>query len=347
VPRVRGLVLTSWLMAAGILLLAAVLGPQPGRTQPLAPVPAAPVPASPLKVAAILPSPANDLSWTQALHVGLQQLEREGRIEYAFTESVEPAAAERVLRRFAERHPDLIIAHSGTYKDAVFTVASQFPDLKFAWSSFGSRDTGPNVAAYDTPIWEASYLAGELAASVSKTGKLGFVGGLALPGCRAILNAFRSGAQRRRPELEPVPVYVGSFVDIAKAKALALSLADRGVDVMATCGNGPARGTIEAARERNVWVIGYVYDMTSLAPDHVLGSLVWDGYRGMRQLIDDVARGTFLPGKYYAATSREAITSFQLNAVAVPALPLGAVGTLERSRQELREGTLRIPISFQ
>lgn len=300
-----------------------------------------------LKVSAVLPFPANDLTWTQALHVGLERLQREGRIEYAYTESVQPADAERVLRRYAERNPDLIIAHSGTYKDAVFRVSKEFPKLKFAWPSFGTQEKGENLAAYDTPVWEASYLGGIVAAHVSKSGKLGFVGGIALPGCKAIFNAFRDGATSVKPGLEITPVYVGNFSDIAKAKALALSLADRGVDVFSICGSGPARGAIEAARERNLYAVGYVYDMSSLAPANVLGSLVWDGYKGMGQLVDDIQKNAFLPAKYYAGSAQEGITVFKLNEGLVGSLPAAAVKALQESTTRVEKGELKIPVSFQ
>ncbi|MDR7520523.1 MAG: BMP family protein [Armatimonadota bacterium] len=299
-----------------------------------------------LRVAAVLPAEANDLTWTQALHVGLLRHQREGRITYTYTESVEPAEAERVLRRYAERRPDLIIAHSGTFRDAVFRVAAEFRDLNFAWPSFGSRDRDTNLAAYDTPVWEASYLAGVVAAHVTKSGKLGFVGGIPFPGCRAIFNAFRDGAREVKPGLEISPVYVGNFVDIAKAKALALSLIDRGADVFSICGSGPARGTIEAARERGVWAVGYVYDMSPLAPKNVLGSLFWDSYKGIGELLDDLQKGTFRPAKYYAGKAKQGITTFKVNDEVLATLPPSAVRTLKAYITRIERGTFDIPISF-
>jgi basic membrane protein A len=300
-----------------------------------------------LRVAAVLPFPVNDLSWTQALHSGLEQMQREGRIEYAYTDQVQVADVERVLRRYAERSPDLIIAHSGTFKDAAFRVSKEFPKLKFAWPSFGTQDKGENLAAYDTPVWEASYFGGIVAAHVSKTGKLGFVGGIALPGCKAIFNAFRDGANSVKPGLEVTPVYVGSFVDVAKSKALALSLADRGVDVFSICGAAQARGAIEAARERNLYAVGYVYDMSSLAPKNVLGSLVWDGYKGMGQLVDDIQKNAFLPARYYPGSAKEGITVFKLNEGIVGSLPGSAVKALNDSAARVAKGELKIPVSFE
>lgn len=324
------------MVLVGVLAVALVGGPPPASGGPAR-----------LRVAAALPAEANDLTWTQALHVGLLRHQREGRITYTYTESVEPAEADRVLRRYAERRPDLIIAHSGTFRDAVFRVAAEFRDLNFAWPSFGSRDHDVNLAAYDTPVWEASYLGGVVAAHVTKSGKLGFVGGIPFPGCRAIFNAFRDGAREVKPGLEVLPpVYVGNFVDIAKAKALALSLVDRGVDVISICGSGPARGTIEAARERGVWAIGYVYDMSPLAPKNVLGSLFWDGYKGIGELLDDLQKGTFRPAKYYSGKAKQGITTFKINNEILSTLPPAAVRTLRAYITRIERGTFDIPISF-
>lgn len=300
-----------------------------------------------LHVAAVLPFPSNDLTWTQALHDGLAKMEEEGAIEYSYTESVAPADAERVLRRYSEREPDLIIAHSGTYKDAIFRVAKEFPDRRYAWPSFGTEDHDTNLAAYDTPVWEASYLAGVVAAHTTETGQLGFVGGIELPGCKAIYNGFVFGARSVNPDLEVMSVYVGNFSDISKAKSLALSLADRGADIFSICGSGPARGTIEAARERGLYAIGYVYDMSSLAPDHVIGSLVWNGYKGMSQLLDDIREGDFIPAKYYPGSAQEGITTFKLNEAVVEKLPEEAVVALEETIAKVESGELEIPVSFE
>lgn len=300
-----------------------------------------------LKVAVVYNSVAEDLSWSHALHAGLKRLQAEGRIEYAFSENVATADVERFLRRYAERGHDLVVAHSSVYKDAVFRVAKEFPDVNFAWPSFGGKDTAENVAAYDTPVWEASYLAGIVAARITKTNTLGFVGGIELPGCKAILNGFRDGARSVNPDLEVHSVYVGDFNDVSKAKGLAISLIDRGADVLSICGNGPARGTIGAAQERDVYAIGYVYDMSSLAPDHVLGSLFWDGGLGMEQLLDDIAGGQFRPAKYYPGKAAEGITTFKLNSQVADALPAEAVTELESAVNQLTAGELELNISFE
>lgn len=299
-----------------------------------------------LRVSAALPFPANDLTWTQALHAGLVQLEKEGVIEYTYTENVQTADAERILRRYAERSPDLIISHSGTFKDATFRVAAEFRKLKFAWPSFGTKEHDVNLAAYDTPVWEASYLAGVVAAHATKTGTIGFLGAIPLPGCKAIRNAFLEGARSVKPNIEMLDAYVGNFTDIANAKSLTLSLADRRADIFSICGSGPARGAIEAARERGLYAIGYVYDMSSLAPDNVIGSLVWDGYRGISQLIKDIRANTFLPAKYYPGSAAEGVTEFRLNKQVVSKLPQAAVKALEEVTAKVRKGEIVIPVSF-
>lgn len=299
-----------------------------------------------LTVAAILPAVANDQTWSQALHEGLARHEREGRITYMYVENVLPADAERVMRRYAERAPDLVIAHSATYRDAAFRVASEFRAVNFAWSSSGSRDHDSNLAAYDTPFWEASYLAGLVAGHVTKTGRLGFVGGVPIPSCRATLNAFRDGAATVKPRIEVSPVYVGNFIDIVRAKALALTLADRGVDVISVCGSGPSRGVIEAVRERGIWAIGYVWDQTPLAPNNVLGSIIWDGYKGIGQLLTDMEQGRFRPAKYYSGKTKDGITTFKINSQVEAKLPRTAAFSLKLFIGKIERGEFDIPISF-
>lgn len=299
------------------------------------------------QVAAVLPADINDLTWTQALYVGLQRLQREGRVAFQYTENVPTAEAERVLRRYAERRPDLIIAHSTAYKDAVFKVASEFRDLKFAYPPSGSSDRDVNLAAYDQAFWEAGYLMGAVAAHVTKTGVIGFVGPIPVPTCRAIYNAVREAVRSIKPSVETLPpVYVGNFVDIARAKALALSIMDRRADVVTTCGSGPSRGSIEAARERGGWATGHAFDMAPLSPKHVLGSTYWDSYRGIGQILTDMERGTFAPARHYPGTAGEGITTFKLNEEVTKTIPPTAVRALKALLAQLERGTLKITPNF-
>lgn len=329
---------TRWMIPAALLLLATIIA----FLAPLQPSSAAP---SRLRVGVVLPGSVTDLTFSQALYEGLMQHQREGRIQSSFTENVAPADAERVLRRYAERPFDLIIAHSSLYRDGVFRVAREFPNRNFAWVT-DLPLTEVNVAGYGIPHWEAAYLAGVFAAHITQRRILGWVGGVALPGCRANLHGFSTGARSIWRDIEVLSAYVGSFVDVARSKALTITQIDRGADIVGVCGSGNSLGVIEAARERGVWAIGYIHDQFALAPTSVIGSAWWDSYRTMGEIIVDYQGGRFRPGRHYAGSVKDGTMRFKVNKEIVGRVPVRAVRAVDAILDQVRRGVLVIPVSF-
>jgi basic membrane protein A len=297
-----------------------------------------------LRVAVVLTYVTNDLSWNQAMYEGAKALEADGLIELAYTESVtSPTDAERIFRRYAEEGYDLIIGHSATYKDAIFKVAEEYPDVNFAYSAGGATDTLENLAALNAPHYEPAYLIGMIAAGVSETGKLGAVGALEIPSAIAEFRAFELGAHEINPDATVEVVFTGDFGDIAKGKATASTLADHGVDFFISNGDGPARGTIELARERGLYATGFFYDMSPLAPEAVMVSLGWDGEKVLRELVSDVEGGTFRPAGYYHAGLADGIYVPILNEALRDQIPADVMEQVEAKQQAIANGEFEVP----
>jgi len=301
------------------------------------------VPKKVYKVGLVLPSVINDLSWNQSLYEGAKRLADEGLIELTYTEGVTPADAERIFRRYAEQGFDLVVGHSATYNDNIFKVAQEFPDINFANSAGGSRETLDNLAALNQPHHEPAYLIGMLAAGVSKTGKLAGVGALEIPGAKALFKAFELGAKEINPDILVEVVYTGDFVDIAKGKAMAATLADRGFDFFIPSGDGPARGSIEAARDKQVYATGFMMDMSPLAPTAVLTSLWWDGEQALRQIIADIEAGTFRPAKYYHGGVADGVYVPYINPNLSNLIPADVLKKMQSRQEEIISGQFEVP----
>ncbi|WP_315923284.1 BMP family protein [Mesorhizobium sp. SP-1A] len=253
------------------------------------------------KVALVLPAEINDLSWNQRAYEAAKKLSDEGKIEFAYSEAVKPDATtlDPIVAGYAQQGYQLIVTHSFTFGKTVARMAGQFKDVNFAWPG-GIGKTADNLADYDQPFYQGYYLAGVLAGGMTESGVIGAVTGFDIPVCHASMVAFEAGAKSVRPDVKVLSTVTGNFVDVAKAKQAALTLADQGADYFMSCGQGVTLGTIEAAKERNLGATSYVGDMSSLAPKNVFASVVWNLDVLFDKMVTDIKSNTFRPAKFYS-----------------------------------------------
>jgi len=148
-------------------------------------------------------------------------------------------------------------------------IHKQFPKTWFAINTAKVADA-PNLASIDNRWGDAGYIAGAVAAIVSKTGTVGHIGGIPVPGIQEYNDGFERGAKRMRPDVKVLSAYVGSFSDAAKGKEITTSLIERGADVVTATGNESVMGTVQAAKEKGVMAIGTAFDSAALAPDTIV-----------------------------------------------------------------------------
>jgi basic membrane lipoprotein Med (substrate-binding protein (PBP1-ABC) superfamily) len=224
----------------------------------------------PIRIAMVLPGPINDNDWNTVGYNGLQSAAETLGAEVAYVENVTDADAERVLRDFASRGYDLIFAHSFSFGDAALSVAEDFPDTTFMAGT--AQELAPNLGTYSNPDYQGAYLAGMLAAGVSDSGVIGWVGGMPAPNMLANLHAYQAGAAEVNPDTEVLFTFIGSWFDPPKAKEAALAQVEQGADVLSAQGVG----VIDAANEAEVYALGAMTDQNFLGPDSVLTSVTWD-----------------------------------------------------------------------
>ncbi len=293
-----------------------------------------------LRLALILSGSSTDQSWDQAAFEAGEEMEAEG-VEVAVSEAVDPADAAAVLRQYAEEGYDLIVAHSFSYQDAVFQVSQEFPDVNFAWAG-GIDGTAENVADYDQPFYQGAYLVGLIAAELSETGKLGALYGFDIPACHAMGEAMLAGAQTVIPEATLTTAAVGDWYDVAKAKEATLSQAETGVDFWIGCGQGPTLGQIEAAKEVDGYVTGYVGDMSSLGPEVVATNIIWNMEPLFSQMLEDTAADEFA-GKFYALGVPEDVIQVEVTSEFQDDVGDDTLSTVESTEEEIASGSLEVP----
>jgi basic membrane protein A len=293
-----------------------------------------------VKVALVLPCPTNDGSWCQNAYQAAKQLQKEGVIDLQYTSNApqDTAGASQVIERYAANGAQLVIAHSA-WQDAAFAAAAKFPNVPIVYA--GGGKVGGNVSTYEEPIYQPAYLAGILAAGITKTHVVGGLAAFDIPLCHAQMAAFIKGAKAASPTTKGVTSYVGDWNDVAKGKNAALALASQKADVFVVCGGGPASGLISALKEKNLSGFGYVGNQNSLAPKQMVGSLVYNLYPIFKALVQDVADGTY-KGKDYNL----GLSSFKLTLnpkYSVAKIPSASLQKMKSTQTQILAGTLKVP----
>jgi basic membrane lipoprotein Med (substrate-binding protein (PBP1-ABC) superfamily) len=159
-------------------------------------------------------------------------------------------------------------------------------------SSFGPSK--PNLAVFDNFIHEPSYLTGMIAGKTTKSNTIGMVGGYAIPEVNRLMQAFMDGAREVNPNVKFLVSFINSWYDPPKAKEAAFAMIDRGADIM----YAERFGVSDAAKERNVKVIGNVIDTSSQYPNTVLASAIWHMEPTVDRAIKAVMEGRFQAEDY-------------------------------------------------
>jgi basic membrane protein A len=245
-----------------------------------------------LKVAAIYTVPVEQ-QWVSRIDKALKAAVARGDIDYVFSENVANADYERVMRQYAEAGHTLIVGESFAVEAAARKVAKDYPKVSFLMGSSGKAQA-PNFGVFDNYIQEPAYLTGMLAGGVSKSNKIGMVGGYPIPEVNRLMNAFMAGAKETNPKVEFMVTFINSWFDPPKAKEAAFAMIDKGADVM----YAERFGVSDAAKERGKLAIGNVINTQDKYPDTVVASALWNMEPTIDAAIKAVKAGSFKADDY-------------------------------------------------
>jgi len=305
-----------------------------------APEPAqAPKAAKKLKVAEILSVPIDDMGFGQAGYLGLKEIEKQLGAEIAFAEKVPVSDFEQAFRQYAESGYDVIIGHGAEFSDVALKVAPDYPNVKFIVDSNPDCHNDKNVAGITGKTWEAAYLLGMVAGSMTRSGHIGGIAGFDFPILISQMEAYRLGAQAVRPDVKVTVVYLGTFDDVSKGKEAALAQVSAGVDVIFHIADAAGIGIIKAAADKGIYAIGWGLDQNSLAPKTVLSSLLFGNDKLMVQDVKMIQEGTWTPEMrlYGLNTGVVGIADFH------GLVPDDVAKKVEQAKQDIISGKLEVP----
>lgn len=239
-----------------------------------------------------------DKSFNQAAYEGAEKFAKETGVKFRDFEPTNESQYEQAMRRFASRGQDLIVVVGFSFASALEKIAPEFPDTKFVIIDMVVDQ--PNVQSVIFKEHEGSFLVGMLAAMKSKTGKVGFVGGMDVPLIRKFALGYKEGVLYANPKAEVFQNMTGTtpaaWGDPIKAGELARSQFDRGADVIFTAAGGSGMGVLQAAADLKKFSIGVDSNQNYIHPGSVLTSMVKGVDLAVFEAMMAAKNGTWKPG---------------------------------------------------
>ncbi len=239
-----------------------------------------------------------DKSFNQSASMGVEKFKKETGIPVREFEIQNASQREQAMRQFAKRGATIIVAVGFTQASAVETVAKEYPDVKFAVID-GVVDL-PNVESINFKEQESSYLCGVAAAMATKTGKVGFVGGMDIPLIRKFAVGYKAGVASVDPKIEVIENMTGTtpaaWTNPSAGAELAKSQFGRGADVVFHAAGATGIGVMQAAADAGLLSIGCDSNQDYLHPGSVLTSATKRVDVAVYTAIMEVKNGTWKPG---------------------------------------------------
>jgi basic membrane protein A len=237
-----------------------------------------------------------DQSFNDSAIAGLERAAKDLGVEIKVLESRTDADYETNLESLADAKYDVIFGVGFAMTDPVKEVAAKYPGVKFALVD--GVVEGPNVRSILFKEEEGSFLAGALAGLMTKSNKLGFIGGMKIPLIEKFEAGYRAGARTTNPNVTFLTGYTGKWDDPGKGKDLALTQFSQGADIIFHASGACGRGVIEAAKEKGegFWAIGVDSDQDYMAPGRVLTSMIKRVDNSVFDTSNDVKGGKFAAG---------------------------------------------------
>ncbi len=239
-----------------------------------------------------------DKSFNEAAYQGAEAFKEKTGIAYLEFEINTAAQREQALRKMARRETSVIVAVGFGLASSVEVVAAEYPETKF--TLIDAVVEAPNVQSVVFKEEEGSFLVGMLAAMASKTGRVGFVGGMDIPLIRKFACGYEQGAKHVAPEIQVLVNMTGNtpeaWNDPTKGGELARSQFDRGADVVFAAAGGTGVGVYQAAKDLGKLAIGVDSNQNHLHPGTMLSSMVKRVDVAVREAFATAQAGTWAPG---------------------------------------------------
>lgn len=312
----------------------------------------------PLKVALMLNGTLGDRSFFDSANNGMEMVKKDLKnvetkvVEMTYDDTKwEPA----ILDILDEGH-DIIITGTWQMQEIISKIAPDHPDQKFIvydTSMDYSDGKYPNVYSIEYKQNDGSFLAGVLAASLSESGQIGFVGGMDNTVIYDFLVGYIQGAKEINKDVKVASSFVGNFSDAARAKELATSQYNLGVDIIFSCASTAGDGTMQAGKELDKLVIGVDSDQAMLykeqdpeMADHIPSSMLKRVDVSLFQAIEAAQKGELKYGTRVAVGIPEDGVGLASNEFYEKIVPQDVRDKVQSYVEKIKSGELEVVSAF-
>lgn len=291
-----------------------------------------------------------DKSFNDAAHRGLEKAKQELGVQVQYIEPGDGSDRESALRQRAAAGDQLVFGVGFIFSDDITKLAGDFPKTRFACIDYnlpqGLAAAPANLVGLRFREHEGSFLVGAIAGRVTKTKKVGFVGGMKIPLIRKFEAGFEAGVKQVCPDCTVLSAYAGTepkaFADPTKGKELALAQYARGVDIVYHASGKTGDGVFDAAKEQKKFAIGVDSDQFHVAPCCVLTSMVKKVDVAVFDTIKELAAGKFATGVHELGLAEGGV-GFVYDDNNKAFIPQAVVDEVNELSKQVVAGTIKVP----
>ena len=292
----------------------------------------------------------DDRSFNAAAWQGVQRAAKELPIVLRDIEPGTPNAIEPAMRAFAERNFDLIIGVGFAQAPIMELVAKDYPHIQFAIIDGVSQL--PNVASLVFKEQEGSYLVGILAAKATRTGTIGFLGGMDIGLIHRFAKGYEQGARSVNPNIRVIENYVGvtdsAWNNPGKGKELSLAQISKGADVIFTAAGNSGLGAFDAVEQQGTqngrathFVIGVDSNQNMVKPGFVLTSMIKRVDNVVYDIVKNVVDHQFSPGMHVFGLDKDGV-GYAMDQYNKDLVPADALEAAEAAKKKIIAGEIKV-----
>lgn len=246
------------------------------------------------KLAAVFPGVITDADYNTLAYISINKVKSDLGIDTAYTESVLPDNVDKVMRDYVSKGYNVVWTHGGQFVNQTAAIAKEFPNVTFiAEGDVSVKNPPANLWFVTRNFHIGFYAVGVTAAMASKTGKIGYISGQALPFSYAEVHAIQQAIKEQNLNVELKTVWTGDFNDPAKARQATDAMIADGVDVIIGALNLGMVGVFKSVKTsgKPILVTAKYSDKTTYAPDNYITALLYDFSGPLKDILQKVQNG--------------------------------------------------------
>jgi basic membrane protein A and related proteins len=314
-------VLTRRQVVAGTLAAGTALAFRPNRAGA----------ADEWKVAWVQTGPVGDAGWTYQQDLARREVEKQlSWVKTLQVESVSPSDTQRVMEDLIGQGAKVLMVQDPGVMDLVLETAKRHPDKYFIVAN--AFKWSPNVGGFFAHLEQATYLAGIVAGSMTKSNLIGFVGAFPVPPVIQAIDGFALGVKEVNPAAKIRPVWTQDWYNPPKERQAAQSLLDVGADVLGQYVDSPT--VCQTAEAAGKWAVGANSDLSRFAPRAYLTGYAWQWSGLFVKILTDLRNGSWKPATQWGNLADGTVQLGPLN----KAIPTNVLATVEKKKAGIIKG---------